>query len=139
MSISYDPTSSTPLGFAAGVVPSWGGQVMSDAEALWGRDTMVGLGSAGPGVTRIALEFRRPRFVGQPVGWSLIEATSVVPSWWHFRVRAEDEPCLADLRNERVPQAAQLAGSAVAPNFRGHTKAGGEVLGRKVDERSWEG
>ena len=55
LSISYDPTSSTPLGFTAGVVPSWGGQVMSDAEALWGRDTMVGLGSAGPGVTRIAL------------------------------------------------------------------------------------
>ena len=49
VSFSYDPTPSTPLGFTARVAPSWGGQAMSGAEALWGRDTMEGLGTAGPG------------------------------------------------------------------------------------------
>ena len=49
VSLSYDPTPSTPLGFTARVAPSWGGQAMSGAEALWGRDTMAGLGAAGPG------------------------------------------------------------------------------------------
>ena len=29
--------------------PSWGGQAMSGADALWGRDAMTGLGEAGPG------------------------------------------------------------------------------------------
>ena len=49
VSFSYDPTPSTPLGFTARVAPSWGGQAMSGADALWGRDTMQGLGAAGPG------------------------------------------------------------------------------------------
>ena len=49
VSFSYDPTPSTPLGFTARVVPSWGGQAQSGADALWGRDTMEGLGAAGPG------------------------------------------------------------------------------------------
>ena len=43
ISFSYDPTPSTPLGFAARLAPSWGGQAESGAEALWGRDTMTGL------------------------------------------------------------------------------------------------
>ena len=42
-SFSYDPTPSTPLGFMARVSPSWGGEAMSGAEALWGRETMAGL------------------------------------------------------------------------------------------------
>ena len=49
VSFSYDPTPSTPLGFTARVAPSWGGQAMSGADALWGRDTMEGLGAGGPG------------------------------------------------------------------------------------------
>ena len=49
VSFSYDPTPSTPLGFTARLAPSWGGQAMSGADALWGRDTMEGLGAAGPG------------------------------------------------------------------------------------------
>ena len=49
VSFSYDPTPQTPLGFTARVAPSWGGQAMSGADALWGRDTMEGLGAAGPG------------------------------------------------------------------------------------------
>ena len=49
VSFSYDPTPSTPLGLTARVAPSWGGQAMSGADALWGRDTMTGLGAAGPG------------------------------------------------------------------------------------------
>ena len=49
VSFSYDPTPQTPLGLTARVAPSWGGQAMSGADALWGRDTMQGLGAAGPG------------------------------------------------------------------------------------------
>ena len=49
VSFSYDPTPSTPLGFTARLAPSWGGQAMSGADALWGRDAMTGLGEAGPG------------------------------------------------------------------------------------------
>ena len=44
VSCSYDPTPSTPLGLTARVAPSWGGQAMSGADALWGRDTMEGSG-----------------------------------------------------------------------------------------------
>ena len=47
ISVSYDPSPSTPLGFTARVQPAWGGDAMSGAEALWGRDTMGGMGIAG--------------------------------------------------------------------------------------------
>lgn len=47
LSLIYDPTPSTPLGFTARVSPSWGGQAMSGAQALWGRQTMTGLGATG--------------------------------------------------------------------------------------------
>ena len=42
LSVSYNPTPSTPLGFVARVAPSWGGQAMGGAQALWGRETMGG-------------------------------------------------------------------------------------------------
>ena len=44
LSLSYNQTPSTALGFVAKVAPSWGGQATSGAEALWGRDTMAGMG-----------------------------------------------------------------------------------------------
>ena len=44
VSISYDPTPKTPLGFTARVSPTWGGEAMSGADALWGRETMGGMG-----------------------------------------------------------------------------------------------
>ena len=44
VSLSYNPTPSTPLGFMARVAPSWGGQATGSAEALWGRETMAGMG-----------------------------------------------------------------------------------------------
>ena len=47
VSFSYNPTPSTPLGFMARVAPSWGGQAMGGAEALWGRDTMAGMAHGG--------------------------------------------------------------------------------------------
>ena len=47
LSLSYDPTPSTPLGFMARVAPSWGGQATGGAEALWGRETMAGLADGG--------------------------------------------------------------------------------------------
>ena len=40
ISVSYNPSPSTPLGFTARVAPAWGSDAMSGAEALWGRDTM---------------------------------------------------------------------------------------------------
>ena len=43
VSLSYNPTPSTPLGFSARVAPSWGGQATGGAQALWGRETMAGL------------------------------------------------------------------------------------------------
>ena len=47
VSLSYNPTPSTPLGFVARVAPSWGGQAQSGAEALWGRETMAGMAHGG--------------------------------------------------------------------------------------------
>ena len=44
ISISYNPTPSTPLGFTARVSPAWGGDAMSGADALWGRESMSGMG-----------------------------------------------------------------------------------------------
>ena len=43
LSLSYNPTPSTPLGFNARLAPSWGGQAMGGAQALWGRDSMAGM------------------------------------------------------------------------------------------------
>ena len=47
LSLSYNPTPSTPLGLVARVAPSWGGQATSGAEALWGRETMGGMAPGG--------------------------------------------------------------------------------------------
>ena len=47
LSLSYNPTPSTPLGFVARVAPSWGGQATSGAQALWGRETMGGMADGG--------------------------------------------------------------------------------------------
>ena len=80
LSLSYNPTPSTPLGLTARVAPSWGGQATSGAEALWGRETMGGLaqGSLAQG-NRLDGEvgYGLPvgdRFVGTPrVGFSASE------------------------------------------------------------------
>ena len=47
LSLSYNPTPSTPLGFVAQVAPSWGGEARSGAEVLWGRETMAGMAHGG--------------------------------------------------------------------------------------------
>ena len=47
VSLSFDPTPRTPLGFLAKVTPSWGGQARSGARALWGRETMAGMAQGG--------------------------------------------------------------------------------------------
>ena len=80
LSLSYNPTPSTPLGFVAKVAPSWGGQAQSGAEALWGRETMGGLAHGGlaqgnrlDGEVGYGLPVGR-RFVGTPrVGFSTSE------------------------------------------------------------------
>ena len=46
VSLSYNPTPSSPLGFLARVAPSWGGRATSGAQALWGRETMAGMPTA---------------------------------------------------------------------------------------------
>ncbi len=72
VSLSYNPTPSTPLGLTARVVPSWGGQATSGAEALWGRETVAGLAhGGGADDTRLDAElgYGLPvgsRFVGTP-------------------------------------------------------------------------
>ena len=43
LSLSYNPTPRTPLGFMVRVAPSWGGEATSGAEALWGRESMAGM------------------------------------------------------------------------------------------------
>ena len=80
LSLSYNPTPSTPLGFVARVAPSWGGQATSGAEALWGRETMAGMAHGGlADGTRLEAEvgYGLPvgrRFVGTPrVGVSTSE------------------------------------------------------------------
>ena len=47
LSLSYNPTPSTPLGLTARVAPSWGGEATSGAEAMWGRETMAGMANGG--------------------------------------------------------------------------------------------
>ena len=43
ISVSYNPTPSTPLGFTARVSPAWSGESMSGTQALWGRESMGGM------------------------------------------------------------------------------------------------
>ena len=75
ISVSYNPTTSTPLGFTARVSPAWGGESMSGAAALWGRESMGGMGHdplmGGGGGQRLDTEvgYGLPigsRFVGTP-------------------------------------------------------------------------
>ena len=74
VSVSYDPTPKTPLGFTARVSPAWGGDAMSGAETLWGRESMGGMGQdrlLGGGGNRLDTElgYGLPigaRFVGTP-------------------------------------------------------------------------
>ena len=80
LSLSYNPTPSTPLGFVARVAPSWGGQATSGAQALWGRETMGGMAQGGvaqgnrlDGEVGYGLPVGR-RFVGTPrIGFSTSE------------------------------------------------------------------
>ena len=72
LSVSYNPTPATPLGFTARVAPSWGGEARSGADAMWGRETMAGLAQNGAvNGTRLDTEigYGLPvgnRFVGTP-------------------------------------------------------------------------
>ena len=72
LSLSYNRTPSTPLGFTARVAPSWGGDARSGADAMWGRETMAGLAhNAAVNGTRLDTEigYGLPvgnRFVGTP-------------------------------------------------------------------------
>ena len=72
LSVSYNPTPATPLGFTARVAPSWGGEARSGADAMWGRETMAGLAhNRAVNGTRLDTEigYGLPvgnRFVGTP-------------------------------------------------------------------------
>ena len=80
VSLSYNPSPSSPLGFMAQVAPSWGGQAAGGAEALWGRETMAGMAHGGvPQGNQMDAEvgYGLPvgsRFVGTPkLGWRTSE------------------------------------------------------------------
>ena len=71
--LSWNPSPSTPLGFNARLSPSWGVRATGGAEALWGRETMAGVGARnGPAAgNRLEAEagYGLPlggRFVGTP-------------------------------------------------------------------------
>ena len=69
VSLSFDPTPSTLLGFLAKVTPSWGGQARSGAQALWGRETMAGMAHGGVASgSRLEVELG----YGLPVGSGLV-------------------------------------------------------------------
>ena len=66
LSLSYNPTPSTPMGLTARVAPSWGrSKATSGAEALWGRETMAGL---TPGGVANGTRFDAEVGYGLPVG-----------------------------------------------------------------------
>ena len=80
LSFGYNPTPQTPWGLTAQVTPSWGGQATSGADALWGRETMGGMGHGNFGAgNRIdgAIGYGLPlgnRFVGTPrIGFTTSE------------------------------------------------------------------
>ena len=101
LSLSYNPTPSTPLGLTARVAPSWGGQAQSGAAALWGQETMAGMARGGVADgTRLDAEVGYglavgSRFVGTPtlgVGTSadgrrplVVPARSLQPQALPFR------------------------------------------------------
>ena len=69
VSLGYNPTPSTPLGFAARVAPSWGGEATGGAQALWGRETMLGSAHAAAAYgSRLDAEMG----YGLPVGSRLV-------------------------------------------------------------------
>ena len=139
LSLSYNPTPSTPLGFTARVAPSWGGQARSGAEALWGRETMGGMahGSLAAG-NRLDGEvgYGLPvgsRFVGTPTfgvgtsesgrgttGWATASARSaarVRRSSWASRPSAGSAPCRATRITPRS-RGPRCAGSGSARHAR---------------------
>ncbi len=69
VSLSYDPTPSTPLGFKARVAPAWGGQAQSGAGALWNRPTMAGM---APGVPTSGQSLQAEFGYGLPIYRSLV-------------------------------------------------------------------
>ena len=81
VSISYSPTPATPLGFTARVAPSWGGQAMGGAQALWSGGPVERLAAYGghesAGRLDADLGYGLPvgsRFVGTPrVGFGTSE------------------------------------------------------------------
>ena len=74
ISVSYDPTPGTPLGLTARIAPGWGGDANSGAQALWGRESIGGMGQhrmLGSSRNRLDTEvgYGLPigaRFVGTP-------------------------------------------------------------------------
>ena len=69
LSLGFDPTPRTALGFLATVTPSWGGEARSGAEALWGRETMAGM---APGVAAAGNRLEAELGYGLAVGSRLV-------------------------------------------------------------------
>ena len=78
LSFGWDPTPSSPMGLTVRIAPSWGGQAMGGAEALWNSQMAYGMGSqqmyGAGGQVNAEVGYGLPvgsRFVGTPrVGYS---------------------------------------------------------------------
>ena len=64
LSFGWDPSPSSPLGLTARIAPTWGGQAMGGAEALW--NSQMAYGAGAPGVRSRRLRQRRDRL--RPAG-----------------------------------------------------------------------
>ena len=134
VTFSFDPTPSTPLGFAAHLAPPCGGQAESGADALWGRETMVGLAngshaSGGRMGAEVSYGMGGGRFVGMlrfglgtaetgaTTGGTMARACLAGSGWpssgvWVPRTGSRRAPA------ERITPASPRAGRAGAVNER---------------------
>ena len=144
-SLSWDPTPSTPLGVTARVAPSWGGQAQSGAAALWGRETMVGLG-AGRRRARLPAQ-RRGRLRtagGRPLrgdaagGLRAVGAQPGLPGRLWPRGAGDGRPARRGGRR-RAPQREPAGGRgqqrAARPGFAGLVRRGVERVRSQGDGR----
>ena len=115
VSLSYNPTPSTPLGLTARVAPSWGGRADGGAEALWrggpvaeldatgdqavggtpgcgGRLRAPGRDALGRDATGLAWE---PPSGGVSTGWATAWAGWAERGWissWAFEAQRRESP-----------------------------------------------
>ena len=116
VSFSYNARPSTPLGLRARISPAWGGQAQSNAQALWGRESVAGLAHGGLAAgNRVDGEigYGLPvgsRFVGTPrVGFAASEYARDYRIGYGLTMRAQEKLKLqvgSTPRGARAPRGA---------------------------------